>query len=161
MFSLMDGFSGYNQIKIAHKDQEKTTCTCPWGTFCWNIIPFGLKNFGATYQRDMTTIFHDMMHTFMEDYVDDILEKSHTREDHLEILDKIFDRLEQYKLRLNPNKCNFRVTLVKLLGYIISAHGIEVDLEKVKSIMEMESPNNISQLCSLQGRLQSIRRFIS
>lgn len=76
----MDAFSRYNQIKIAPKDQEKTAFTCPWGTFYWNVMPFGLKNTGATYQRAMTTIFHDMMHTFMEDYVDDILAKSHNRE---------------------------------------------------------------------------------
>ena len=76
MYSLMDGFSGYNQIKIAPTDQEKTTFTCSWGTFCWNVMPFGLKNAGATYQRAMTTIFHDMMHKNMEDYVDDTLEKS-------------------------------------------------------------------------------------
>ena len=67
MYSLMDGFSGYNQIKIAPKDQEKTTFTCAWGTFCWNVMPFGLNNVGATYQRAMTTIFHDMMHKNMED----------------------------------------------------------------------------------------------
>jgi len=65
MLSLMDGFSGYNQIRIGLKDYHKTTFTCPWGTFCWNVIPFGLKNVGATYQRAMTTIFHDMMHITM------------------------------------------------------------------------------------------------
>lgn len=124
-------------------------------------MPFGLKNVGATYQRAMTTIFHDMMHTFMEDYVDDILTNSPNIEEQLEILDKIFDRLEQYKLRLNMKKCAFGVTSGKLLGYIISAHGIEVDPAKVQAIMEMESPKNICQLCSLQGRMQSIRRFIT
>lgn len=77
------------------------------------------------------------------------------------ILRKIFDRLERYQLRLNPKKCAFGVTSGNLLGYIISAHGIEVDPEKVKDIMEMESPKNISQLRSLQGRLQLIRRFVS
>ena len=78
MFSLMDRFLAYNHIRIAPKDQEKTTFTCAWGMFCWNVMPFGLKNVGATYQWAMTTIFHDMMHIFMEDYVDDILAKSHT-----------------------------------------------------------------------------------
>ena len=71
----MDGFSGYNQIKIALEDQEKTAFTCLWGTYFWNVMPFGLKNAGATYQRARTTIFLDMMHTIMEDYVDDILAK--------------------------------------------------------------------------------------
>ena len=76
MYSLTDGFSYYNQIKIAPEDQEKTTFTCIWGTFCWNVMPFSLKNASATYQRTMTTIFHDMMHKNMEDYVDDTLAKS-------------------------------------------------------------------------------------
>lgn len=109
----------------------------------------------------MTTIFHDMIHTFMEDYVDGILEKSHTREGHLEILDKIFTRLEKFNVRLNLKKCIFGVTLAKLLGYIVSEKGIEVDPAKVKAIIEMPPPKNINQLRSLQGRLQSIRRFIS
>lgn len=60
MLSLMDGFLGYKQIKIALEDQYKTTFTCPWGTYYWNAMPFGLKNVGTTYQREMTTIFHDM-----------------------------------------------------------------------------------------------------
>ena len=75
MYSLMDGFFSYNQIKIALADKEKTTFICAWGTFCWNVMPFRLKNVGATYQRAMTTIFHDMMHKNMEDYVDETLEK--------------------------------------------------------------------------------------
>ena len=87
MLSLMDGFSGYNQIRIAPEDQHKTTFTCPWGTYYWNVMPFGLKNVGATYQRAMTTIFHDFMHILMEDYVDDLLCKSYKRKDHLGILD--------------------------------------------------------------------------
>lgn len=95
----------------------------------------------------------------MEDYVDDILAKSYNRNDQIGILDKIIDRLEQYKLRLNPKKCVLGVTLGKLLGYIVLARGIEADPAKFKAIMEMASPKNISQLRSLQGRLQSIRRF--
>lgn len=160
MLSLMEGFSGYNQIKIAIEDQAKTTFTCPWGTYCWNIVPFGLKNASATYQRAMTTVFHDMMHDIMEDYFDNILAKSRTREDHLEVLAKIFDRLEQYKVRLNPKKCVFGVIARNLLGFIVSNGGIEVDLEKVKAILEMPAPTTLKQLRSLQGRLQSIRRFI-
>jgi len=108
----------------------------------------------------MTTIFHDMMHTIMEDYVDDILEKSLTR-GHLVVLDKIFNRLEQFNVCLNPKKCVFRVTSGKLLGYIVSANGIKVDPAKVKAIMEMPPPKNLTQLRSLQGKLQSIRRLIS
>ena len=104
----------------------------------------------------MTTIFHDMMHTVMEDYVDDILAKSRNRNDHLQVLDRVFSRIEKYNVRLNPKKCAFGVTSGKLLGYIVSAKRIEVDPKKVKAIMEMPPPKNISQLRSLQGRLQSI-----
>lgn len=99
----------------------------------------------------MTTIFYDLMYTIMEDYVDDLLAKSLTREGHLAILGKIFDRLEKYHVRLNPNKCVFGVTSGKLLGYIVSSKGIEVDSMKVKAIMDMPPPKNISQLRTLQG----------
>lgn len=153
MVSLMNGFSGYNQIKISLEDQEKTAFTCPWGTYCWNIMPFGLKNVGETFQREKMTIFHDMIHTFMEDYVDDLLAKSFTQVEHLGILDKIFQRLEQFQVRLNPKKCVVGVTPSKPLGYIVSVEGIEVDPVKIQAIMEMPPPRNISQLRSLQGRL--------
>ncbi|GLJ17613.1 hypothetical protein SUGI_0306670 [Cryptomeria japonica] len=150
MLSGMDGFSGYNQIKNTSKDQNKTTFTCPRGNFCWNVMPFGLKNAGATYQRAMTTIFHDLMHVTVEDYVDDLLGRSIDRDTHLDILSVIFDRLEKDKLRV------FGVTSGKLLGFIVSKRGIEADPTKVKAILEMQPPRNISQLRSLQGRLQSI-----
>ena len=161
MYSLMDGFSGYNQIKIAPEDQEKTTFSCAWGNFYWNMMPFGLKNVGAIYKRAIITIFHDMMHKTMEDYVDDTLVKSAQHHTHLQDLGPILDRMEKFSLRLNPKKCAFGVTLEKLLGYIVSTKGIEVDLENVQSIMDMPPLRNISQMRGLQGRLQSIRRFIS
>lgn len=161
MYSLKDGFSGYNQIQIAPKDQEKTTFTCAWGTFCWNVIPFELKNADATYQRAVTTIFHDMMHKNIKDYANDTLVKSMKISTHLSRLGPILDRTKKFKLRLNPKKCAFGVTSGKLLGYIVSAKGIEVDPEKVKAIMEMSPPKNVSQMRTLQGRLQSIRCFIS
>lgn len=140
ILSLMDGFSGYNQIKIAEEDQHKTTFTTPWGTFCYNMMPFGLKNARATYQRAMTTIFHDLIHSILEDYVDDILVKSHTFMDHLVDLEKVFDRLAKYNLMLNPKKCVFGVTSGKLLGFIVSKRGIEIDPKKVKAILDMPPP---------------------
>ena len=105
MFSFMDGYSGYNQIKLAARDQSKTSFTTPWGTFCYTVMPFGLKNAGATYQRAMAIIFHNQMHKNMDAYVDDILVKSKEGEDHLDALGQVFERLILYKLRLNPQKC--------------------------------------------------------
>ena len=75
MFSFMDRYSGYNQIRMAAKDAEKTTFKSPIENFYFTVMPFGLKNAGATYQRTTTAIFHDMMHKEMEDYVDDIMVK--------------------------------------------------------------------------------------
>lgn len=124
-------------------------------------MPFGLNNVGATYQRVVTTIFHDMMHKNMKDYVDDTLVKTMKRYTHIQELGLILDKMERFKLQLNPKKCAFRVTLGKFLGYIISKKGIKVDPEKVQAIMEMPLPRNISQMRTLQGRLQSTRRFIS
>ena len=83
MFSFMDGFSGYNQIRMALKDAEKTAFRTPIVNFYYIVMPFGLKNAGATYQCTMTAIFHDMMHRELEDYVDDIVVKSKRREDHV------------------------------------------------------------------------------
>ena len=78
----MDGFPGYNQILMAPEDREKTTFTTPWGTYCYRVMPFGLKNVGATYQRAATTILHDMIHKEVEVYVDDMIVKSKEREGH-------------------------------------------------------------------------------
>ena len=82
-FSFMDGYSGYNQIKMAEEDREKTTFITPWGTFCYKVMPFGLKNAGAMYQRAMVTLFHDMMHKEVKVYVDDMIAKSKRAEDHV------------------------------------------------------------------------------
>ena len=100
MLSLMDGFSGYNQIKIAEEDQHKMTFTTPWRTFCYQSMPISLKNASATYQHAMTTIFHDLLHVIMEDYIDEILGKSKTHDSHIDVLTTIFERLEKYKCTL-------------------------------------------------------------
>jgi len=84
-----------------------------------------------------------------------------SRVDHIQVLGQIFDRLEKYQVELNPKKCVFGVTSGKLLGYIVSRKGIEIDLAKVKAIVEMFAPKNLKALRSLQGRLQSMRQFIS
>ena len=86
LFSFIDGFSEYNQIRMAFEDCEKTTFVTMWGTFCYKVMPFGLKNAGATYQRAMVTLFHDMMHREIEVYVDDLIAKSRESESHIEDL---------------------------------------------------------------------------
>ena len=158
--SFMDGFSGYNQIKMAPEDMEKTTFITLWGTFCYKVMPFGLKNVGATYQRAMVALFHDMMHKEIEVYVDDMITKSTFEEEHLVNLKKLFERLRKYKLRLNPSKCTFGVKSGKLLGFIVSQRGIEVDPCKVRDILEMPHPCTEKEVRGFQGRLNYIARFI-
>lgn len=99
----------------------------------------------------MTTIFHDLLHVIMEDYVDDILEKSKTCDSHIAILTSIFERFEKLKVFLNPKKCVFGVQFRKFLGYIVSRRSIEIDPTKIKSIMEMHPPTTSKQLHNFQG----------
>jgi len=89
----MDRFSGYNQIKMAQEDMEKTMFVTIWGTFCYKVVSFGLKNTGATYQWAIVALFHDMMHKEIEIYMDDMIAKSRTKEEHLVNLWKLFKRL--------------------------------------------------------------------
>uniref|UniRef100_A0A2N9G179 Reverse transcriptase domain-containing protein n=1 Tax=Fagus sylvatica TaxID=28930 RepID=A0A2N9G179_FAGSY len=160
MFSFMDGFSGYNQIRMSTRDAEKTAFRTPIGNFYYTVMPFGLKNVGATYQRTMTAMFHDMMHKEIEDYVDDIVVKSKRREDHLRILRKVFDRCRLYKLKMNPLKCAFGVSAGKFLGFLVHNRGIDVDPAKASAIATMKAPTSHKELKSFLGRLSYIKRFI-
>ena len=109
----------------------------------------------------MTVIFHDLIHKILEDYVDDILVKYLNALDHLSHLEEVFNQLAEYCLMLNPKKCVFGVASRKLLGFIVSRRGIEIDPKKFKAIMDMPPPRTLRHLRSLQGKLQSIQRFIS
>ena len=131
MLSFMDGFSGYNKILMAPEDMEKTSFITEWGAYYYQVMPFRLKNTGATYQRAATTLFHNMMHRDIEVYVDDMIVKSREMVDHLAALQRFFERIRQFRLRLNPKKCTFGVTSGKLLGHIVCEHGIKVDPEKI------------------------------
>ena len=123
-------------------------------------MPFGLKNAGATYQRAMVVLFHDMIHKEIEVYVDDMVAKSREGESHERILRKLFERLRKFKLRLNPNKCVFGALTGKLLGFIVSQKGIEIDPDKIKAIRDMPVPTTEKQIRSFLGRLNYIARFI-
>ena len=146
---------------MAPKDMEKTTFVTQWGTFCYKVMSFGLKNAGATYQRAMVALFHDPIHHEIEVYVDDMIARSQTEEEYLDHLHKLFERLKKYKLRLNPNKCTFGVCSGKLLGFVVSNKGIEVDPAKIKAIQEIPVPRSKKEIIGFLGRLNYIARFIS
>ncbi|KAM1333412.1 hypothetical protein PS2_009336 [Malus domestica] len=159
--SFMDGSSGYNQIRMALEDEELTAFRTPKGIYCYKVMPFGLKNTVATYQRAMQKIFNDMLHKNVECYVDDVVVKTKKRSDHLKDLRVVFERLRKYNLKMNPLKCAFGVSSGKFLGFIVKHRGIEVDQSKIKAIQSMPEPRNLHELKSLQGWLAFIRRFIS
>jgi hypothetical protein len=134
VFYFMDGFLGYNQIQIKPEDQHKTTFICPWGTFSYWKIPFGLKNVGATFQPAMNFDFHDLKH-IVEAYLDDLVAHSRKREDHAMHLQLVFERCCYYRIWLNPHKCIFYVKSGRLLGFLVSETEIMVDPLKVEEIL--------------------------
>ena len=156
LFSFMDRFSSYNQIRMAPEDMEKTTFLTMWGTFCYKVMPFGLKNVGAMYQRAMVTMFHDMMHKEIEVYVDEMIAKSQGEDDDVVNLRKLFEQLKKFQLKLNPAKCTFGATSGKLLGFMVSKRGIEIDLDKVQAIQDLPLSRTQKEVRSFMGRLNNI-----
>uniref|UniRef100_A0A2N9FZ87 Uncharacterized protein n=1 Tax=Fagus sylvatica TaxID=28930 RepID=A0A2N9FZ87_FAGSY len=122
---------------------------------------FGLKNVDATYQRMATALLHDMIHKEVEVYMEYMIVKSVTKGEHITNLRKFFERIKKYKLRLNLNKCTFRVTAGRLLGHMVSSRGIEVDPIKIKAILEIPPPKTEKEIRGFLGRLQYISRFIA
>lgn len=127
VFYFMDGFSGHDQIKMTLADMEKTTSITPWGTLCYKVIPLGLKNVEATYQRLTVNLFHDMIHKEIEVNIDDMIAKSQKEEDYMVNLQKLFDRLRNFKLRLHSTKYIIGVRFDMLLGFIVCKRRTEVD----------------------------------
>ena len=142
----MDAFSGYNQIRMDESDQEKTSFVTSQGLFCYKVIPFGLKNAGATYQRLMNKTFAHQIGRNVQVYVDDMLVKSMHEEDHLDNLRETFDTLRSFNMKLNSNKRAFGVMAGKLLGFMVSHKGIEVNPEEVRAIMELEPPRTVKEV---------------
>ena len=160
LMSFMDGFSGYNQIKMALRDMTKTTFTTEWRIYCYTMMPFGLKNAGVTWQKMATALLHDIMNNEVEVYVDDMIVKSKDREGHIVKLRKFFERIKEYRLRLNPQKWTFGVISRKLLGFLVSYRGIEVDPSKIKAILEMPLAKSENETRGFWGQLQYNNRFI-
>ncbi|GMP81904.1 hypothetical protein CsSME_00036449 [Camellia sinensis var. sinensis] len=160
MFSFMDGFSDYNQIKMAPEDAPKMAFRTPIGNFFYTIMPFGLKSAGATYQRAMTAIFHDMLHKSLECYINDLVVKSKEETSHLRDLQRVLEHCKKYRLRMNPLKCAFGVTTGKFLGCIVHRHGRNPDTTKVTAIKNMPRPTNLDELRTFLGRASYLRWFI-
>ncbi|GKV43074.1 hypothetical protein SLEP1_g50414 [Rubroshorea leprosula] len=159
--SLLDAYSGYHQVPMAPEDEEKTLFYAGDEIYCYVMMPFGLKNAGATYQKMVTIVFRAQIGKNLEVYVDDIVVKSLKVENHLAYLDETFNNLRKNKMRLNPAKCIFRVESGEFLGFMVSRRGIEVNPEKIRAIVEMESLKSVKDIQRLTGRVAALHRFIS
>ena len=161
LLTFMDAFSGYNQIKMVEKDQEKTAFITSQGFYCYKVMPFELKNVGVTYQRSVNKMFSKQIGRNMEVYVDDMLVKSKEEPAHLDDLKETFATLRQYQMKLNLSKCIFKVASGKFLEFMVSQRGIEVNPEKVQAILDMASPMIVKEVQKLTGRITTLNKFIS
>ena len=147
--------------ELDEADQEKTSFVTSQSLFCYKVMSFGLKNAGATYQRLMNKMFALQIRRNVQVYIGDMLVKSIREDDHLDDLKETFDTLCSYNMKLNPNKCAFRVTTRKFLGFMVSQRGIEVNPDKIKVIMKLTSPKNVKEVQSLNGKIAALNKFIS
>ena len=156
MLTFMDAFSGYKQIMMHSDDREKTAFITDRGTYCYKVMPFGLKNAGATYQRLVNKMFADKLGVTMEVYIDDMLVKSLHAADHLRHLQDCFETLNKYGMKLNPAKCTFGVSSGEFLGYIVTQRGIEANPKQISAVLNLLSPKNSREVQRLTGRMHSI-----
>nr|GEV53921.1 reverse transcriptase domain-containing protein [Tanacetum cinerariifolium] len=159
-YCFLDGFSGYFQIPIDPQDQEKTTFACPYGTFAYRLMPFGLCNAPGTFQRCMIDIFHDMIEKTTEVFMDDFSVFEDSFSSCLTNLDKMPKRYEDTNLVLNWEKCHFMCKEGYVLGHKISKSGIEVDRVKVDVIAKLPHPTTVKGVRSFLGHAGFYRRFI-
>ncbi|CAN6567568.1 unnamed protein product [Malus baccata var. baccata] len=159
-YCFLDGYSGYNQIVISPEDQEKTTFTCPFGTFAYRRMPFGLCNAPATFQRCMMSIFSDYVEKIIEVFMDDFSVFGDSFDSCLHNLSVILKRCVETNLVLNWEKCHFMVKQGIVLGHIISEKGIEVDKSKIDLVRHLPSPTSVREVRSFLGHAGFYRRFI-
>jgi hypothetical protein len=135
--SILDGYSGYNQISVVEENKKKKTFTTPWGTFMYEKMPFRLMNAGVTFQRDMDIAFIGEKDRFVVIYLDDITAFSASDEEHLQHMKQTFEKCRRYDISLNPKKSHFAMEEGKILGHIISPEGIKIDPKIVKAIQKI------------------------
>nr|GEW21075.1 reverse transcriptase domain-containing protein [Tanacetum cinerariifolium] len=159
-YVFLDGFSSYFQIPIDPKDQEKTKFTCPYGTFAYCRMPFGLLNAPSMFQRCMMAIFHDMIENTMEVFMDDFFVFGNSFQSCLSHLERMLKRCEDSNLCLNWEKSHFMVKEDIVLGHKISKKGIEVDKAKVDVISKLPHPITVKGIRNFLGHAGFYRRFI-
>jgi hypothetical protein len=159
--SFLEAYSGYNQIKLKKEYEEKTAFITPYDVFCYQVMPFGLKNVGATYQRMMQNCLGSQIGRNIQVYIDDMVITTRKEEALINDLKETFDNLDRYKLKLKPIKCSFGVSTGQLLGFLVSARRIEANREKIQVILTMGKPAKLHEVHQLAGRLAVLSRFVA
>ena len=159
--SFLDAFQEYHQIALAPEDREKTAFISPGANYHYEVIPFGLKNVGATYQQMMTRMFREKIGCTVEVYIDNMVVKSRQESRHTEDLRGVFEVLRQHKLRLNVEKCTFGVGAGKFVGYLISTRGIEANPDQIEAVSHLRPLSNPKEVQVLTRMLAALNRFIS
>jgi hypothetical protein len=144
--SFLAAYFGYNQIKLKKEDEEKIAFIAPYGVFYYQVMPFGLKNAGATYQQMMQNCLGSQIGCNIQVYIDDMVITTRKEESLISNLAETFDNLNRYKLKLNPTKCSFDVSAGQLLGFLVSARGIEAKPEKIQAILIMGKPTKLHDI---------------
>jgi hypothetical protein len=158
---FLDTYSGYNQIKLKKEDEEKTAFITPYDIFCYQVMPFGLKNAGATYQRMMQNCLGSQIGLNIQVYIDDVVITMRKKESLISDMQEIFDNLDRYKLNLNPTNCSFGVSTGQLLGFLVLARGIEANPEKIQAILTMGKPAKLHEVQQLAGCVAALSRFVA
>jgi ribonuclease HI len=161
LMSLLDCYSGYQQIWMKKEDEPKTSFIPPSGTYCYIRMPEGLKNARGSFSRMTAKVLHSQIGRNVLTYVDDIIVKSTKQENHITDLQETFANFRQAGLKLNPEKCVFGVKKGKFLDCLVSTKGIEANPSKIEAILRMEPPSTKKRAQRLAGRLASLNRFIS
>jgi hypothetical protein len=158
---FLDAYSDYHQIMMKESDQLMTSFITPFRSYCYVSMSFGLKNAGATYQRCILKCFGDLIGETIKAYVDDIIVKSKKADQLVVDLEKTFDKLRESGIKLNPEKCVFRVSRGMLLEFIVSERGIEANPEKIMVITWMGPIQNVRGVQWIMGCLTALSRFVS
>src|SRR6266480_4126770 len=159
--SFLDAYSAYNQIRLKEEDEVKTAFITPYGVFCYKTMPFGLKNAGATYQWMMQKCLAPQIGQSVQVYIDDVVVTSRQGSTLVEDLQETFDNLDKFCIKLNPTKCSFGVPAGELLGFLVSARGIEANPEKIRAIVTMRKPTKLREIQQLTGRVATLSRFVA
>ena len=151
VFSVIDAFKGYWQIALDEKDKPKTVFTTVFGLFQWTVLPFGLTNAPATWQRFMDNVLAGLLWLFVLVYIDDVVIFSQKPEDHICHLDIVFTCLSNAGVHVSRTKCKFQALEIPLLGMIIDKQGIQPDPIKVKKVTKWQPPEDKDQLGQFLG----------